>query len=200
MIALPRLYAIADASFGNPVEISRALFEGGVRFVQIRNKKAGAGELLEQVEAILRFAPSGTRFLVNDRVDVARLANAAGVHLGQDDLPLVEARAILGETSIVGFSTHNMKQALLADEMPIDYLAVGPIYPTSTKQNPDPVVGLENLKRICSSVSKPVVAIGGITLDRAAEVLNAGAASVAVISDLLRDDIANRTRRWLSLL
>ncbi len=200
MIALPRLYAIADASFGNPIAISRALFEGGARCVQIRNKKAGAAELLKQVEAVLSFAPADARILVNDRVDVALVANAAGVHLGQDDLPVIRARSILGETAIVGFSTHNLEQAMRADELPIDYLAVGPIYPTSTKENPDPVVGLENLKQICRMVRKPVVAIGGITLDRAVEVLQAGASSVAVISDLLRDDIANRTRRWVSLL
>jgi thiamine-phosphate pyrophosphorylase len=200
MTPFPRLYAIADASFGNPIEISRILFDNGIRFLQIRNKQAGANELLAQVEAVLKFAPEDARVIVNDRADVARIASAAGVHLGQDDLPAAEARAILGDQAIVGFSTHNLEQALLADALPIDYLAVGPIYATSTKENPDPVVGLENLAHICRTVRKPVVAIGGITMKRAAQVFNAGAVSVAVISDLLRDDVANRTRRWLALL
>ena len=196
MIAIPRLYAIADAGFGNPVEISKALFDGGARFVQIRNKNAAAGDLLAQVEAVLRLAPFDATVLVNDRSDVALLAKAAGVHLGQDDLPVTQARAILGEKAIIGFSTHNLEQAVRADELPIDYLAVGPIYRTSTKQNPHPVVGLENLRQICRKVRKPVVAIGGITLERSAEVFETGAASVAVIGDLLRDDITARTRLW----
>lgn len=201
MIALPRLYAIADASFGDPVEIARSLFEGGAALIQIRNKKAGARELLKQVEAVLRFAPENARVLVNDRVDVARIAGAAGVHLGQDDLPVEEARRILGPDAIVGFSTHNSRQALLADGLPIDYIAVGPIYATSTKENPDPVVALEPLNEICRTVKKPVVAIGGITLERAPEVLAAGAASIAVIGDLLKaTNIAQRTRLWLDCI
>ena len=192
-----RLYAIADASFGDCVRIAEALFTGGARLVQVRNKKAGAREFLSQVERILSFAPSDGRVVVNDRVDVALLAGAAGVHLGQTDLPPAAARQILGSGRIIGFSTHNLEQAVEADSLPVDYLAVGPVFATSTKDNPDPVVGIEKLAIICRAVKKPVVAIGGITLDNAKAALSAGAASVAVIRDLLaHEDVAQRTRMF----
>ncbi len=194
---LPRLYAIADASFGDSIELARNLFDGGARLVQIRNKRAGARELLMQTSAILRIAPPDALVLVNDRVDVALLAAAHGVHLGQDDLPVERARSILGPNAVIGFSTHNLAQALSADKMPIDYVAVGPIFETTTKQNPDPVVGVSALREICRRIRMPVVAIGGITLDRASEVYTAGARSIAVISDLLRAvDIVARTEQW----
>ena len=198
MIALPRLYAIADAQFGDPVEIAGRLFDGGAGLVQIRNKMAGAGLLLRQVEEVLRFAPADALVLVNDRVDVARLSNAHGVHLGQDDLQIEDARAILGDKSLVGFSTHNIEQAVAADGLPVDYIAVGPVFQTTSKNNPDPVLGIAALSQICSAVRKPVVAIGGITLDRASAVFDAGAASIAVIGDLLRhQDTVGRTRLWI---
>ena len=192
-----RLYAIADASFGDCVRLAEALFAGGARLVQVRNKKAGAREFLSQVERILLFAPSDGRVVVNDRVDVALLAGAAGVHLGQTDLPPAAARRILGPGRIIGFSTHNLEQAVEADNLPVDYIAVGPVFATSTKDNPDPVVGVEKLAIICLAVKKPVVAIGGITLDNAKAALSAGAASVAVIGDLLaHEDVAQRTRMF----
>jgi len=192
-----RLYAIADASFGDCVRLAEALFAGGARLVQVRNKEAGAREFLSQVERILSFAPSDGRVIVNDRVDVALLAGAAGVHLGQTDLPPAAARQILGSGRIIGFSTHNLEQAVEADSLPVDYLAVGPVFATSTKDNPDPVVGIEKLAIICRAVKKPVVAIGGITLDNAKAALSAGAASVAVIRDLLaHEDVAQRTRMF----
>jgi thiamine-phosphate pyrophosphorylase len=192
-----RLYAIADASFGDCVRLAEALFAGGARLVQVRNKKAGAREVLSQVERILLFAPSDGRVVVNDRVDVALLAGAAGVHLGQTDLPPAAARQILGPGRIIGFSTHNLEQAVEADSLPVDYIAVGPVFETSTKDDPDPVVGVEKLAIICRAVKKPVVAIGGITLDNAKAALRAGAASVAVIRDLLaHEDVARRTRMF----
>jgi len=192
-----RLYAIADASFGDSVRLAEALFDGGARLVQVRNKKAGAREFLSQVERILSFAPSDGRVIVNDRVDVALLAGAAGVHLGQTDLPPAAARQILGPGRIIGFSTHNLEQAVEADNLPVDYIAVGPVFATSTKDNPDPVVGVEKLAIICRAVKKPVVAIGGITLDNAKAALSAGAASVAVIRDLVaHEDVAQRTRMF----
>jgi thiamine-phosphate pyrophosphorylase len=198
MTVLPRLYAIADASFGDPVELATQLFEGGARLVQIRNKRIGAGGLLAQVEQVLRIAPPDAKVIVNDRVDVASLSGAHGVHLGQDDLPVEPARNILGENPLIGYSTHNLDQALQADRLPVDYIAVGPIYHTTSKENPDPVLGVEQLSRICSRVHKAVVAIGGITLERAPEVFAAGATSVAVIEDLLRhENLADRTRLWL---
>ena len=198
MKPFPRLYAIADASFGDPVTLAVALFEGGARLVQVRNKKAGARELLDQVERILSLAPHDARVIVNDRVDVARVADAGGVHLGQGDLAPDAARRILGAHRIVGFSTHNLDQALEADKLPVDYVAVGPIFPTSTKLNADPVLGIENLALICKSIRKPVVAIGGIQLENAHEVYEAGAHSIAVISDLLDSkDLPRRVRLWI---
>ena len=198
MKPLPRLYAIADASFGDPVKFALALFQGGVRLLQVRNKAASARELLDQVEQIIKMAPEGARVIVNDRVDIALAAGAAGVHLGQTDLPAAAARYILGNDSIVGFSTHNLRQALEANNLPVDYVAVGPIFATSTKPNADPVVGLERLASICKVVQKPVVAIGGIQLENVREVFHAGAISVAVIRGLLSvSDVEARARQWV---
>lgn len=200
MSEIPRLYAIADAAFGNPVELARQLFDGGARLVQIRNKQASASELRSQVEEILQFVPSGVRVIVNDRLDVALLTQAHGVHLGQDDLPAEHARRILGETAIIGLSTHDMAQALIADRLPVDYIAVGPIYATTSKDNPSPVLGVERFQEICAAVRKPVVAIGGMTLESAPEVYRAGASSVAVIRDILKaENICDRVRKWSSL-
>ena len=198
MNPLPRLYAITDASFSNPVDLAEALFDGGVRLLQVRNKTANARELLDQVERIILLAPSDASVIVNDRVDVAQLANAAGVHLGQTDMPAAAARPILGTDRILGLSTHNMAQALEAYKLPVDYVAVGPIFPTSTKPKADPVVGLNELAAICMAVHKPVVAIGGIQLENVRQVLDAGASSVAVIRDLLSSaDVQARAREWL---
>jgi thiamine-phosphate pyrophosphorylase len=198
MTGFPRLYAIADASFGDPALLARCLISGGARLIQLRNKKAAARDFLDQVERVLAFAPPDVRIVVNDRVDVARLAAARGVHLGQTDLPPAEARKILGPDAIIGFSTHNLKQAVEADGLPIDYVAVGPIFPTSTKENPDPVLGLQGLAAIAKAVRKPIVAIGGITLENAPEVLKAGAHSVAVIRALLDcAEVEARTREWV---
>jgi thiamine-phosphate pyrophosphorylase len=198
MISLPRLYAVADRTFGDPVELAEALFRGGARLVQIRDKSANVQVLLAEVEEILRTAPAGTNLIVNDRSDVARLARAGGVHLGQQDLAPALARKTLAKSQIVGYSTHNLAQAVQADAESVDYIAVGPIFTTSTKLNPDPIVGVDRLREICSKVSKPVVAIGGITLETARDVLDCGAASVAVIGDILRhDDVVARTREWV---
>jgi thiamine-phosphate pyrophosphorylase len=201
MKPLPRLYAIADASFGDPIQLAESLFSGGASLVQVRNKKGGAGELLYQVERILEIAPHGAEVIVNDRVDVALIAGAAGVHLGQTDLPTRESRRILGLDRVIGFSTHNLEQAREADKLPVDYIAVGPIFPTGTKENPDPVIGVENLAAICKVIRKPVVAIGGIQLENAREVLNAGAASLAVIRDILgSSNPVSRVQSWIQRL
>jgi thiamine-phosphate pyrophosphorylase len=200
-LALPRLYAIADAAFGDPVQLAKALFSGGARLVQIRNKKAAARELLQQVESVLALAPPDARVVVNDRVDVALISGAAGVHLGQTDLPPAAARQSLSPERIVGFSTHNMEQALEADKLPVDYIAVGPIFATLSKENPDPVVGVEELARIVQSVQKPVVAIGGIRMENARDVMRTGAQAVAVIHSVLSaSNIAERVRQWLQVL
>jgi thiamine-phosphate pyrophosphorylase len=201
MKPLPRLYTFADASFGDPVRLAEALFNAGARIIQVRNKKGSARELLEQVERILSFAPHGAEIIVNDRVDVALIASAGGVHLGQDDVPPVEARRILGLDRMIGFSTHNLEQAMQAEKLPVDYVAVGPIFLTATKEKPDPVVGLENLSAICQAIRKPVIAIGGIKLENAEDVLKAGATSVAVISDVLSaPDVASRVQSWIERL
>jgi thiamine-phosphate pyrophosphorylase len=198
MTVFPRLYAIADSSYGEPVRLAASLFEGGARLLQVRNKTASSRELLMQVEAILKIAPPESRVIVNDRSDIALVGKAAGVHLGQQDIPAGMAREILGSSALIGVSTHNLDQALAADNEPIDYIAVGPIFPTKSKDNPDPVIGLENLQLICSRVQKPVVALGGVTLDRAQEVFDCGASSIAVINDILRSsNVADRTRDWL---
>ena len=201
MKPLPRLYTFADASFGDPVRLAEALFNAGARIIQVRNKKGSARELLEQVERILSFAPHGAEIIVNDRVDVALIASAGGVHLGQDDVPPVEARRILGLDRMIGFSTHNLEQAMQAEKLPVDYVAVGPIFLTATKEKPDPVVGLENLSAICQAIRKPVIAVGGIKLENAEDVLKAGATSVAVISDVLSaPDVASRVQSWIERL
>jgi len=198
MTSLPRLYAIADAAFGDPVVLASELFDGGARLVQIRNKIASDREFFNQVVAILKFAPPDSRVIVNDRADVALLSGAGGVHLGQTDLPLQRIRRILSVTQILGYSTHNSMQAVDAERLPVDYIAAGPVFPTSTKADADPVIGLNGLREICSRVSRPVVAIGGITMQNAREVFACGASSVAVISDLLNSgDVARRTQEWL---
>lgn len=199
MIQIPRLYAIADASYGEPPILAQHLFEGGARLVQVRDKEAGAGKLLEQVERTVALAPPGALVIVNDRADVAWISGASGVHLGQSDLPVWAARRILS-SRIIGVSTHNMAQAIQADSWPIDYIAVGPIFPTASKRKPDPLVGLAELAEICRRVQKPVVAIGGITLHTANSVFAAGASSVAVIRDLLKaSDLTTRTKAWTEL-
>jgi thiamine-phosphate pyrophosphorylase len=201
MMALPRLYAIADAHYGDPVQIAESLLAGGVRLLQLRDKDAGAGEFLDCVARVVKLAPPDACVIVNDRADIARIAGATGVHVGQTDLPPASAREILGPGGIVGLSTHNVAQALEADTLPVDYIAVGPIFFTATKQNPDPVVGLKGLAEISKAVHKPIVAIGGITIERAADVLKAGAQSIAVIRDLLdSDDVEARTREWVKVL
>jgi len=201
MKQLPRLYAIADASFGDPVKLAEALFEGGARLVQVRNKNASARDALKQVERILALAPPDALVLVNDRVDIALISGAAGVHLGQTDVPPKAAREILGPNRIIGISTHNLQQAMDADGQPVDYVALGPIFATTTKSNPDPVVGVELLRAASQILHRPLVAIGGITMRNIGDVLDAGAGSLAVIRDLLdTENVAARTRQWLEIL
>ena len=201
MKQLPRLYAIADASFGDPVKLAEALFEGGARLVQVRNKNASARNALEHVERILALAPPDALVLVNDRVDIALISGAAGVHLGQTDVPPKAAREILGPNRIIGISTHNLQQAMDADGQPVDYVALGPIFATTTKSNPDPVVGVELLRAASQILHRPLVAIGGITMRNIGDVLDAGAGSLAVIRDLLdNENVAARTRQWLEIL
>ncbi len=184
---LPKLYAITDTELSNcsPVEIVERLLAGGARLIQLRDKEASAKEMFEAAQACLKLTrPAGTTLNINDRVDIAIAADADGVHLGQDDLTVAEARALLGPTKIIGISTHSVAQVEAALVTSANYIAVGPIFPTTTKINPDPVVGLELLRQARRLTWLPLVAIGGITLETAREVLVAGADSIAVISAL----------------
>jgi thiamine-phosphate pyrophosphorylase len=202
---LPKIYPITDRQISglSHVEQVHRLIDGGATMIQLRDKNAAARELhADTLDAIAYARRCGVTIIVNDRVDVALAAGADGVHLGQDDLPPAEARKILGPDAIIGFSTHSVEQAMAALELPIDYLAIGPIFATSTKSNPDPVVGLEGLRKVRSTIGAfPLVAIGGIDRENARSVLDAGADSVALISDLLGEaqEISDRTRYLLTL-
>ncbi len=171
------------------VDFAAACLDGGARFLQIRAKVASSGWLLEAAQAVMRRAEgSGALIIVNDRADIARLAGAGGVHVGQDDLSPSAIRPLLGNTACIGLSTHTLAQIEAASGQPIDYLAIGPVFGTATKETGYAPVGLERLREASArarAVNLPLVAIGGITLERAPDVLRAGAQAVAVISDLL---------------
>ena len=184
---LPRLYAIVDVgSLGqqDPVSFARELAAGGAKLIQLREKSADAGTLLTHARELHR-ALRDVRLIMNDRADLALAAGCDGVHVGQDDLSPAAARRILGNARLVGFSTHSLAQVREADILPVDYIAVGPVFATQTKANPDPVIGLEGVRAARAATKKPLVAIGGITRETAPAVVDAGADSVAVISDLL---------------
>lgn len=172
------------------------LIAGGATFVQLREKYAAPQEFYEDAKNALRLARRhGVKIIINDRVDIALALRADGVHLGQDDLPPEEARKILGEKAIIGFSTHTIEQAIFAVKLPIDYIAVGPVFPTKTKEKPDEIVGIETVTKTRRAVGNfPLVAIGGITAENLRAVLDAGANSAAIISDLLSnaEQIAER--------
>jgi thiamine-phosphate pyrophosphorylase len=178
------------------------LADAGVRLLQYRHKAASAHELLETSKRLsTALCSQGVTFIVNDRADVAALSGASGVHVGQEDLGVEAARLVIGSGKLVGVSTHNLEQFQQAAASSADYIAVGPVFSTATKDNPDPMVGTEFIRRVKPLTDKPIVAIGGITLDRAEEVIQAGADSVAVISDILRaPDPARRARQYIDLL
>jgi thiamine-phosphate pyrophosphorylase len=203
-LVLPRLYVILDAALLTipEKECARDLADAGVRLLQYRNKTASSRELLaKSTELATLLCARGVSFFVNDRPDVAFLTDAAGVHVGQDDLDAEQARAVIGKDKFVGVSTHNLEQFRAAAASSADYIAVGPVFATGTKANPDPVVGTEFVRNVRSLTDKPIVAIGGITLERAAEVIEAGADSVAVISDILRaPNPGKRAHQYIELL
>jgi thiamine-phosphate pyrophosphorylase len=201
---LPPLYPITDTRLSglpHSDQVAR-LIDGGASLIQIRDKHCTPDELYRAAIACIALArPRGVKIVVNDRADVALAADADGVHLGQDDLPAEEARALLGTSRVVGISTHTLEQAIEAANLPVDYVAIGPAFSTSTKANPDPVVGLDLITEVSSRIDKPLVAIGGITLERGPSAIAAGAHSVAVISDLYTSgDIVSRTAEFLRLL
>jgi thiamine-phosphate diphosphorylase len=183
-------------------ECADKLAAAGVRLLQYRNKRASARELLASSKRLsLLLIPQGVTFVVNDRADVALAAEANGVHVGQEDLGVEAARSVVGEGKLLGVSTHSLVQLKDAATTSADYVAVGPVFSTSSKANPDPVVGIELIRRARPLTDKPIVAIGGITLERAAEVIEAGADSVAVISDiLLAPDPGQRARQYIEIL
>ena len=166
--------------------IPEVLAEHGVGLIQLRDKHASPRAVFEaSKDLVARLSPKGVRVIVNDRSDIAAMAGAGGVHVGQDDLPVEAARACCGGDLWVGVSTHNLEQFQQAMSTSADYIAVGPIFPTATKANPDPVVGLDLIRAARRLTRKPLVAIGGITIQSAESVYRAGADSIAVVSDLL---------------
>jgi thiamine-phosphate pyrophosphorylase len=201
-LRLPRLYAIIDPAQTegrSTLEVATQLLAAGVRLIQLRDKRASAGELYssaQQIDECVRDA--GGMFIVNDRADIARAMDADGVHLGQDDLPVESARTLLGPDKLIGYSTHVLEQVREADRSSADYIAFGPVFMTRSKEKPELVVGLEGLREARKITRKPLVAIGGITLENARAVIEAGADSVAVISALVSaPDIRSRAEEFL---
>jgi thiamine-phosphate diphosphorylase len=188
---LPRVYPITDtelSGLSHAEQVGR-LIAGGATLIQLRDKHAAPREFYRQAEAAFQIARAHcVRLIINDRVDVALALRADGVHLGQTDMTAEAARRLLGERVIVGISTHNLAQAEMAVNMPVDYVAFGPIFKTSTKENPDPIAGLEALRAVRTVAGAlPVVAIGGITLANAEEAWKAGANAVSSIAALVSD-------------
>ena len=204
MRRIPPLYPIVDGHEGRGrslFDLARAVIDGGGRLLQVREKEMTSVELFRAVVRILDYASChGAVVIVNDRVDIAKAAGADGVHLGQDDLPPAAAREILGDGKIIGLSTHSMEEFDGALPLPVDYIAVGPIFPTKTAGKTRSALGVGFLKRIGMGPipGKPVVAIGGINGENARIALEAGADSVALISALMREeDVEAATRRLL---
>ena len=189
--SLPQLYPILDASFLPDFErgiyLARVVCDlesAGVTLLQYRNKQGSEEDILADAERMRKAATHKLKLIMNDHPELAVRAKFDGVHVGQQDLSPVEARRIVGDGLIVGVSTHNHAQLETADSMPVDYIAFGPVYATASKLNPEPVVGLDGVREARSLTHKPLVAIGGITVENAAAVLAAGANSVAMISAL----------------
>lgn len=208
-LSLPRLYAIVDADVcaraGHaPLDVARAFLSAGAKLLQLRCKSWGGAAFLDLASAVVEDARrADAAVIVNDRADVAALAHAHGLHVGQDDLAPVDARTIIGDEPLLGLSTHTREQWEAAVQQPVCYIAVGPVYGTGTKETGYSAVGLETVadaSRAATHAGLPTVAIGGITRENALAVIEAGAASVAVISDLLTGDPEARTRSFLRIL
>jgi len=205
-LKLPRLYPILDTALlrtrGCAVETAAgAMLESGAGILQIRHKGHWTRELFEEARRVARMCEqSAARLVINDRADIAMLLGA-GLHVGQDDLPPGEARRLIGDAAMLGYSTHNMEQLQAAAREPVSYVALGPIFATQSKENPDPVVGVARLAEWRRLIALPLVAIGGITRGNAAAAIEAGADSVAVIGDLFPAEctaasIAERMGEW----
>lgn len=193
------LYAIIDNSIRpslSNMEIAKRVLAGGAEILQLRGKGLSSKELLEQAREIsLLTTAAGAIFIVNDRADIALLSDADGLHLGQDDLPISEARKILGKDKLIGVSTHNLEQAVTAERDGADYIGFGPVFETTTKADAEEAKGVQALREIKKTVSIPLVAIGGINLDNIKEVINTGADCAAAISAVVKaDDIEGAVR------
>jgi thiamine-phosphate pyrophosphorylase len=203
---LPKLYAITDVQLsGLPhAEQVARMATGGARLIQLRDKHSTPRAFHRDAAEALKVAHDlGAKIIINDRVDIALALAADGIHLGQEDMPPSAARRLLGPTAIIGLSTHNVQQALEALNEPVDYIALGPIFSTRSKEKPDPVVGLEGLQKVRAQISdKPLVAIGGIGPTNFRNVLQSGADSVAMIGALLENhsEISERVKRLISNL
>jgi len=205
MFPTVRVYPITDVrltGLSHAEQVTR-LIRGGATLIQLREKNLSPREFFYQAQAALKVARThNVRLIINDRVDISLALRADGVHLGQHDMPPQAARAMLGDRALIGFSSHNLVQAIAAITLPVDYLAIGPIFPTSSKNKPDPVVGLAGVREIKEAVGHlPLVAIGGITAQNIDRVLMEGADSVAVISAVLADplNIASNTEHLISI-
>ena len=206
---IPPFYPVLDTALLagvsiDPIEAARAILDGGARILQFRHKGHFSRAVFDAARRIAELCrAAGARFIVNDRADVAMMLRA-GLHIGQDDMAPSDARRLLGADALIGFSTHHEAQLRAAACEPVDYVALGPLFGTTTKENPDPAVGLDELRRLRQFTAKPLVAIGGITRRNALAAFDAGADSVAVIGDLLAAcscaaDIGRRTEEWLQL-
>ena len=192
-VRLPKLYAILDvACFAPPlrtissiVDYARELAAGGVTWLQYRNKVGNTREMLSHARELRRVLGNGVTLIMNDRADICIAAGYEGVHVGQEDLSAEGARTVIGPSLILGVSTHNLEQLKEADAGPANYIAYGPVFATSSKRYHDAIVGLDGIRAARAATKKPLVAIGGITRANARSVLDAGADSVAVLSDLL---------------
>ena len=189
MITLPRLYAILDTGLfeddGALFAAAQELGAGGVTLLQYRNKSGNARQMLDQARELKRLLGNSVTLLMNDRADLCRAAEFDGVHVGQDDLSPAGARKVIGPELWLGVSTHNAQQIIEADKTSADYVAIGPVFSTASKANPDPVVGLDGVRQARALTREPLIAIGGITRENCQSVMEAGADSVAVISDLV---------------
>ena len=208
-LALPCVYPIVDTATLlprrlTPLDAARAMIDGGARILQFRHKEAFTRAIVDEAHKVCELCEeTGVLFILNDRADLARLGNC-GVHVGQDDLSPSDARAVVGDQAVLGFSTHNLKQLREAATEPADYLAIGPVFGTVNKQNPDPMVGLEALRIISQSTTQPLLAIGGVTLENAQRLYDVGIRCAAIIGDLYAfgdtaNDIQRRVAQWNNL-
>jgi len=186
---LPKIYPITDRRLTglSHAEQVKKLIDGGAKFIQLREKHASPKDFYDDAKSAIEIARrGGVKIIINDRVDIALALRADGVHLGQDDLPPAKARKILGENAFIGFSTHRVRQAVEAVRLPVDYVAIGPVFATQTKENPDEIVGVRGVERVREAIGDfPLVAIGGINSQNFREVFEAGADSLAVIKAVL---------------